>query len=255
MLESKWADAPDPEPETKLPAKGHRKSRELNLKSREARFKERSRDENDSRDEYKYGDEDKFRNGLKVGVREEKTLLDRIDQSYLQGRRSESPSKVKRTSPIPGVRVPTGPKSTTIPTAPHIRAKARAEPSETQTKSQKSGSLLDRIDKSFLNKSDANSSRPSTSSSSASSRNSLPGTAQTTPASSRPASKGKPIDNKAKMELLKKKIEEQKKVLQERTHKAKQKELLAAFLEGDDEFQWDDEQEEEELINRIKTEL
>lgn len=55
----------------------------------------------------------------------------------------------------------------------------------------------------------------------------------------------------SKIDILKKKIAEQKKIQEEK----KQKQLLDDFLNGDDKFEWTAEEEEEEVLNRLKTSL
>ena len=65
----------------------------------------------------------------------------------------------------------------------------------------------------------------------------------------------KPISPASKLNLLKKKIEEQKSILKEHTHKKEQKQLLDAFLTGDDGFKWDNEEEEEKILESFTKSL
>ncbi|CCE63940.1 hypothetical protein TPHA_0G01040 [Tetrapisispora phaffii CBS 4417] len=63
------------------------------------------------------------------------------------------------------------------------------------------------------------------------------------------------ISSTDKLALLKKKIEEQKNIYKDIKHKKEQKQLLNDFLNNDDAFKWDDEHEEEEILDRLKNSM
>lgn len=89
---------------------------------------------------------------------------------------------------------------------------------------------------------------------------------KSTPASPRKGN-NKKIDNatesnekadkasKDKLEVLKKKIENQKKILQKAQHEKQQKALLEEFLNDDAKFDWGDEDEEDEIIEKLNNSL
>lgn len=66
--------------------------------------------------------------------------------------------------------------------------------------------------------------------------------------------KVEPVASKPKSELLKKRIEEQKRILQEKQHKKQQDELLKNFLSSDDKLEWD-EDEEDQIIEKLNRSL
>ncbi|KAH7586091.1 GFD1 mRNA transport factor [Nakaseomyces glabratus] len=244
VLDSKWADAPDEDEVVEV-------KRDMRKNKSVSRPNSRQRTRNSTNDQ-----ETTPRESAKEESRPNsgRSLLDRIDKSFLVN------SEDKKAA---GHAIRDDRHMSPLPKEPKSKSSG--------TKSASRNSLLDRIDQSYLvdnktsSKTSATPSPPSTASSNYS-RQKSPDTAQTTPGCTRPSSRnmqsrtngenGKKTDpaaNKVKMELLKKKIEEQKKLLNERTHKEKQKELLAAFLEGDEQFAWDDEKEEDELINKLKS--
>lgn len=65
----------------------------------------------------------------------------------------------------------------------------------------------------------------------------------------------KPDKKNDKMALLKKKIEEQRQIYEKKQHEKQQKELLESFLNGDDSFQWSDEDEEDKILEKLNKSL
>ncbi|QLL34719.1 hypothetical protein HG536_0H00940 [Torulaspora globosa] len=64
-----------------------------------------------------------------------------------------------------------------------------------------------------------------------------------------------PTDHSDKNELLKKKIEEQRKIYEKNQHQKQQKQLLDEFLNGDTKLQWSDEDEEDEILAKLNKSL
>lgn len=58
-----------------------------------------------------------------------------------------------------------------------------------------------------------------------------------------------------KLDILKQKIEEQRKILHTTQHKKQQSDLLQDFLNGDEKFQWGEEDEENEIIEKLNKSL
>ncbi|SJM88407.1 uncharacterized protein ZBIST_4596 [Zygosaccharomyces bailii] len=57
-----------------------------------------------------------------------------------------------------------------------------------------------------------------------------------------------------KSDILKQRIEEQRRILEEKQHKKEQDDLLKSFLNGDDTLQWD-EDEEDQIIEKLNRSL
>ncbi|QLQ81837.1 hypothetical protein HG537_0G00910 [Torulaspora globosa] len=64
-----------------------------------------------------------------------------------------------------------------------------------------------------------------------------------------------PTHHKDKKELLKKKIEEQRKIYEKNQHQKQQKQLLDEFLKGDTKLQWSAEDEEDEILAKLNKSL
>lgn len=64
-----------------------------------------------------------------------------------------------------------------------------------------------------------------------------------------------PTTKNEKMELLKKKIEEQRQIYQKNQHQKQQKQLLEDFLNDDGSVQWTDEDEEDEILAKLNRSL
>lgn len=62
-------------------------------------------------------------------------------------------------------------------------------------------------------------------------------------------------DTASKMKLLKKKIEEQREILQKTHHKNQQQQVLMDFLNDEGSSNWVDDDEEELILQRLKTSL
>lgn len=64
--------------------------------------------------------------------------------------------------------------------------------------------------------------------------------------------KGGDVD---KMALLKKRLDEQRQIYEKKKHQEQQKALLENFLNGNDSFQWSDEDEEDKILERLNKSL
>lgn len=69
------------------------------------------------------------------------------------------------------------------------------------------------------------------------------------------ASKISNSKDEKKLKILKQKIEEQRKILHTTQHKKQQDALLQDFLNGDEKFQWGEEDEENEIIEKLNKSL
>lgn len=58
-----------------------------------------------------------------------------------------------------------------------------------------------------------------------------------------------------KKDLLRKRIEEQRKIYERTQHQNQQKQLLEDFLNGDTKLQWSDEDEEDEILAKLNRSL
>ncbi|CAR29631.1 hypothetical protein ZYGR_0AD03150 [Zygosaccharomyces rouxii] len=57
-----------------------------------------------------------------------------------------------------------------------------------------------------------------------------------------------------KLDLLKQRIEEQRRILEQKKHKKQQEELLQSFLHSDDKLDWD-EDEEDQILEKLNKSL
>lgn len=59
-----------------------------------------------------------------------------------------------------------------------------------------------------------------------------------------------PRQESGKLDLLKQRIEEQRRILEQKKHKKQQEELLQSFLNGKDKLDWD-EDEEDQILEKL----